>query len=143
MRMPPFPPGFHGEEGPKNSDRTFGFVMAAFFLLLAFYPLVRHGHPAVWAFTAPAALFLVFAIVAPRFLRPLHLAWLGIGNILARIVNPVVMGVLFFGLFTPMGILMRWTKPDPLRRKMEREAKTYWIPRAPEARPGDSMPHQF
>ena len=130
------------EEISRSSDRSFGLVMAAFFALLWLAPLVSRRHPRWWSLGI-AVVFLAVSIAIPQVLTPLNRLWTGLGQMMHRVVNPIVMGVLFFITVTPMGLLMRAFGRDPLRLKIERDAITYWIPRHPAGPSPDSMKNQF
>ena len=129
-------------DGPPagSSDRAFGLVFAVVFALIGLWPLLHAEPPRLWPF-APAALALGFALLAPRLLAPLNRLWTRFGHLLAKVSNPLVLGLLFFVLVTPMGLAMRVFGKDPLRRRLEPDAPSYWIPRPPPA-PGP-MSRQF
>ncbi len=129
-------------ETPEGSDRSFGFVFAAVFAVLTFWPLLRGGHPRWWAL-AIAVVFLVTALVWPRGLRPLNRIWLAFGRLLHRIVSPVVMGVIFFTVITPIGFFMRLAGKDALGLKRRADLGTYWIRRPPSAPEAETMTQQF
>ncbi|OSI28353.1 SxtJ family membrane protein [Bradyrhizobium canariense] len=124
-----------------GSDRTFGLVMAAAFGLVS---LVNGWHlGGLWPWTiALAALFLALALVRPSSLYPLNRAWMKFGSLLHRIVNPVVMGLLFYGAVFPTGAVMRLRGKDLLRMKREPDAESYWIARVPGPAP-ETMKDQF
>ena len=129
------------DEAPKgSSDRGFGLVFAAVFAIIGFWPLLDAAAPRLWAL-AIAAAFLGVAWLAPRTLAPLNRLWTRFGLLLARVMNPLVLGLLFYGVVTPMGLAMRALGKDPLRRRFEPEAASYWIARRP---PGPApMSRQF
>jgi hypothetical protein len=131
------------ETEPKSSDRTFGFVMAVAFAVICFIPWVRRGTEPRWYLLPLALVFLGFALFSPKKLRKLHLAWLNLGLFLQKFTSPVFLGVIYLLFFTPMGLLLRLFRADPLRRKLDPEAKTYWITRPTEMDPGKGMKHQF
>lgn len=119
------------DEAPKSSsDRGFGLVFAVLFAIIGFWPLLDGAAPRLWAL-APAAAFLALAWLAPRTLAPLNRLWTRFGLLLARVMNPLVLGLLFYGAVTPMGLVMRALGKDPLRRRFEPEAASYWIARRP------------
>lgn len=128
---------------PKSSDRTFGLVMMFALLLIALIPWIRRGAEPRWLFLPPALLMLGFALAAPAKLRPLHLAWLKLGLILQKFTSPIFLGVIYFFFFTPIGLLMQLFRADPLRRKLDPGASTYWISRETELDPGAGMKRQF
>ena len=127
-----------------SSDRSFGFVMAAFFALVALFPLLHGPLSSVrwWALVVAVA-FLASALLWTAPLRPLNRAWLKLGLLLSRIVSPIVMMVLFYATVTPVGALMRWAGKDPLRLRRNTAAASYWIPREPPGPAPDSMKQQF
>ena len=129
-------------EVPLGSDRSFGLVFAALFALIGAAPL-RHGADArLWAL-ALAAAFLMLALVAPKALRPLNWLWFRFGLALHHVVTPVVMGLLFFLVVSPIGLLMRASGKDPLRLRRAPEAASYWIVRQPPGPAPESMKNQF
>lgn len=125
-----------------SSDRTFGLVFAAFFLVIAFLPLLK-GHPARWWAAPFAVLFLCAALTRPSILRPLNALWLQIGLLLQKIVSPVVLAVLFYGIFTPGAFLYRLFGKDLLGLRFDRSARSYWISRTPPGPAPESMANQF
>jgi hypothetical protein len=126
-----------------GSNRNFGLVMAAFFLMLAAYKL--WSGRLVWAafWGALAAGFAGSALVAPALLAPLNLLWFRFGLLLHRIVSPIVMGLLFFAVMTPIGLVMRLFGQRPLALGFDREAASYWIPRANGTPAPGSMRKQY
>jgi hypothetical protein len=127
-----------------SSDRSFGYVMAAFFALVALFPLLHGPLSSIrwWALVVAAA-FLALALLWTAPLRPLNRAWLKLGLLLSKIVSPIVMMLLFYATVTPVGVLMRWTGQDPLRLRRNAAAASYWIPREPPGPAPDSMKQQF
>jgi predicted membrane metal-binding protein len=134
---------FSREEHVKaGSDRGFGFVFAGFFALVSALSWWR-GHTG-WHWTLPlAALLLVVALVYPRLLAPLNKLWLKFGLLLYKVMNPLVLGLLFFVTITPIGFVMRLFGKDFLRLRLDRGAKSYWIERTPPGPPPQSMRNQF
>jgi hypothetical protein len=126
----------------SSSNRTFGLVFAAFWLLFALAPLRKHGTVREWAL-ALSGVFLVLAMGRPLWLQPLNRLWTQLGLLLGRIVTPVVMTVLFFLVFTPVALLVRLLGKDPLRLALDAQAHTYWIERVPPGPEPGSMSHQF
>ncbi len=119
------------DEPPKgSSDRSFGLVFAAAFAVLAAWPLLHGEVVRRWALV-PAAAFAALAFAAPRVLAPLNRVWMRFGLLLGRVMNPLVLGLLFFPVVTPMGLVMRLLGKDPLRRCLEPKAASYWIERRP------------
>lgn len=134
---------FHRKpESRGASDRNFGAVFTVFWLLVGLAPL-RARHPARWWAVALAVLFLAAAWLRPAWLHPLNRVWTGLGVLLGRVVSPVVTGLLFYLVVTPMGLWARWRGKDPLHRRFDREAASYWIERRPAGPAPDTMTRQF
>jgi hypothetical protein len=134
---------FARDEGiQSSSDRVFGLVMAGVLFVLALLPLLR-GRGMRWWSLAAAVAFLLSALLFPRVLRRLNWLWLKVGLVLHAIVNPVVMGLLFYLTVTPIGLLLRWLGKDLLRLHFDKTADTYWVERRPPGPTPDTMPRQF
>jgi len=132
------------EEIAGSSDRTFGLVMAAGFALVGAAPMLHRGPGAVrWWSLALALAFLLVALVRPSLLAPLNRLWLRFGLLLARIVSPIGLALLYFTTIVPVGLLMRATGGDPLRLRRDPAATSYWIRRTPPGPAPESMKNQF
>jgi hypothetical protein len=124
------------------SDRSFGIVMAAAFAVLTVLNGWYEGR--AWPWTgALAVVFGVVALLYPGLLNPLNRLWLKFGLLLHKVVNPIVMGLLFFGTVLPTGLVMRAMGKDLLRLKRIPEAKSYWINRQPPGPAPETMKDQF
>ncbi len=130
------------EQVKGSSDRSFGVVFTVVFLLIGLLPL-RKGHAVRGWALALALLFAVMVLVRPTVLHPLNRAWTRLGLLLAKVVNPIVTGVLYFAVLTPFGTVMRLIGKDPLRLRMDANASSYWIERRPPGPPPESMANQF
>lgn len=130
------------EEMQGSSDRTLGLVFAVFFALVAVAPRLR-GHPVRWWALGAAAAFLLAALAAPGILAPLNRVWTALGRLLHAITNPVILGVFFYLVFTPVGWILRRMGKDLLLLKRDPAAPTYWIARQPPGPAPESMPSQF
>src|SRR5215469_1444214 len=129
------------EAANPGSDRTFGLVMAGAVAVLALLNGWHHGRLWPWE-AAIAALFLFAALLRPALLNSLNRLWMKLGLVLHRVVNPIVMGLLFFGTIWPTGLVMRMRGRDLLRLKREPAAGSYWIARPPGPKP-ETMKDQF
>jgi len=125
-----------------SSNRAFGLVFAVVLGAVALWPLRSGGAIRSWA-AVLAACFLLAAILRPSLLGGLNRWWTRFGLLLARVVHPVVTAILFFGAFTPVGFLMRRFGHDPMRRRFDPDATTYWIPRTPPGPAPGTMRKQF
>jgi fumarate reductase subunit D len=125
-----------------SSDRSFGLVFAGFFGILAGLSGWREGQ--VWPYwLGAAAVMLVTALIFPRGLAPANRAWTRLGLLLFKVVNPIVMFVLYVITIVPMGKARQWLGHDPLRLRLDRKAASYWIDRDPPGPPPATMKNQF
>lgn len=130
------------QEVEIGSPRSFGVVFVVVFSAIAAWPLLSGGAIRLWS-AGIAALLLFLALIAPQVLSPLNRLWFRFGELLGRIVTPIIMAVLFFIVFLPIGLLLRVMGKDLLRLKLEPDAKTYWISRDSEESKMGSMRNQF
>lgn len=125
-----------------SSDRSFGFVFAVVFVVIALWPLWHGGGLRWWSLGVAGAL-VVIAIAVPRILAVPNRLWLKLGLLLGKIVSPIALGVLFYLVFMPIGMLMRLFGKDPLKLRRDAAATTYWVDREPPGPPPTSMTNQF
>ena len=124
------------------SDRNFGFTMAAVFALIGAFGLYKaSSHAPIWL--GIAVVFAVLTLWRPQSLGPANRAWLKLGLLMYRVVNPVIMAILFFGAIMPIGLLMRLFGKDFLRLARDRSAPTYWLARTDPRPQSESMKQQF
>jgi hypothetical protein len=124
------------------SNRKFGWFFAAIFALLATYAYWK-----VWVEVAAAGvilsvLFAATTLVAPHFLNRLNSLWYGLGLLLGKIVSPIVLGIIFFILITPISVVTRIFGRDELKMK-KRAVDSYWVDRSPPGPPPDSFKNQY
>ena len=121
-----------------SSNRSFGIVFFVVFLLIAFYPLTYGGEIRIWS-VITSLIFLVSGLLNSKFLTPLNKLWFRFGIFLGKIISPVIMGIIFFLVVTPIGLIMRLLGKDVLNLKYNNK-KTYWIEKnGPKSR----MKNQF
>ena len=133
---------FHQHYGASDvkppSERSTGLVFAAVAMIVV---ILNWRSPVTpWVALAVSVLLVVVSLVAPRLLRPLSIFWFRLGLLLHRIVNPLVMLMLFAVVFVPTGLLMRLTK-DPLQAR--RRSGTYWIERKSDSASTELMINQY
>lgn len=126
-----------------SSERSFGWVFTVVFVLIGLYPLLGEA-PAVreWAL-AVAALLALVTLVRPSLLGPANRMWARFGLLLHRIVNPLIMGFIFYVVVTPIGLLLRLFGKDVLSLRFDSEASSYWVKRTPPGPEPDSLRNQF
>lgn len=116
-------------------------TFAALFAVLCGLSYWRNGGVDPW-FLGAASAFLIVTLVAPGLLGPLNRLWSAFGRLVHAIMSPVILAVLFYGAITPLGLLSRVFGYDPLRRRIDPVAKSYWIDRPQDSRK-TSMKNQF
>ena len=132
----------HDDREPP-SIKNFGLTFAVVFALIAFSPLVlRAEHPRYWALGLGLA-FAAAAYLAPSLLKPLNLLWFRLGMLLHRIVNPIVLGIMFLVFITPVALVLRLLGKKLIPLTFERDKASYWIERIPPGPAPDSLRNQF
>jgi hypothetical protein len=121
----------------KNNNITFGILFFFFFLILGLYPLKSGEVVRIWSIIL-SLLFLIITIIIPNFFTFLNKLWIKFGILLGKIVSPIIMGLVFFFVVTPIGTLVRIFKKDVMGLK--RGASSYWINREDKLQ---SMKKQF
>ena len=111
-----------------SSNRSFGLLFFIVFLAISLWPLKSQEDLRLWAFIL-ALIFFVLGILNSKFLTPLNKLWMKFGIFLGSIISPVVMGVVFFIVVTPVGLIMRFLGKDLLRINKSKFVSTYWISR--------------
>jgi hypothetical protein len=132
--------GGHSHSIPPSSDRSFCMVMAGAFLVIGLFMFWSTSQIHYWVF-ALSLIFLVVGLLIPALFRPLNKAWLHFGMLLQKVVNPMILGLLFFGIFLPVGLVLRLSGKDPLYLKKP-SGKSCWVARA-SSPPPEKMKLQF
>ena len=125
-----------------SSDRAFGMVLSVLFALAGLAPLLKH-RPMRPSALVLAVLFLAVTTLRPAWLHPLNQGWIKLGLLLGRVVNPIVMGLLFFVVVVPTALVFRVLGKDPLRLSFDATAASYWIERRPPGPAPQTMANQF
>ncbi len=125
-----------------SSERAFGLVWTCVLAIYGVLPLRKGGYLRLWSLALAVALLLV-SLCAPRLLSRPNALWAKLALLLHRIVNPIAMGILFYGFFVPLGLFNRMRGKDPLRLLPDPGASTYWIKREPPGPSAASMWNQF
>ena len=122
-----------------SSNRSFGLLFFIVFLAISLWPLKSQEDLRLWAFIL-ALIFFVLGILNSKFLTPLNKLWMKFGIFLGSIISPFVMGVVFFMVVTPVGLIMRFLGKDLLRINKSKFVSTYWISREKQ---NNTMKRQF
>ena len=121
-----------------SSNRSFGIVFFVVFLLIALYPLTHGGEIRIWSLII-SLIFLILGLLNSKILAPLNKIWFKFGILLGKIVSPLIMGIIFFLVVTPIGFIMRLLGKDVLNLKYNKN-KSYWIEKNG---PKSKMKNQF
>lgn len=124
------------------SNREFGLFFAALSAAVSAYAYWKDSLILTVITLVIAILFAVVVFISPKLLSPLNRFWYGFGMILGKIVSPIVLGIIFFLLITPVSLATRFFGRDALRIK-KRYVRSYWIAREPVGPPPDSFKNQF
>ena len=122
-----------------SSNRNFGLVFFFIFLVVSIWPLTHNESPRIWSAIISLA-FLILVLTRSKLLTPLNRLWAKFGIILGSIIAPIVMGVVFFLVVTPIGLVMKIIGKDLLSIKYDKKKETYWVKRD---RPTNTMKQQF
>ena len=123
------------------SNRRFGFFFAFIFALAATYWFYSENLTWAYTFFLTSFVFLIISLLKSEALLPLNKLWMRFGLLLGMIISPIVLGIIFFGLFTPIAILMHLIGRDELRLKFTKKT-SYWISRN-ESIQSESFKQQF
>ena len=126
------------DEVKLSSNRSFGVVFFIVFLLIGLYPFLKGNDLRIWSLII-SFIFLALGLINSRILTPLNRLWFKFGLLLGKFISPIIMGIIFFIVVTPIGIIMRLFKKDLLNLKFNKK-ETYWIDKSG---PKSKMKNQF
>ena len=121
-----------------SSNRSFGILFCIVFAVIAAWPVMNQGQLRIWPIPI-SFIFLVLGLLNSKLLSPLNLAWIKFGELLGRIIAPIVMAIVYFLIITPIGLFMRLIGKDLLNTKFSKD-NSYWIKRQKNIGP---MKRQF
>ena len=130
------------EEINLSSNRSFGIVFTLLFLAVGI-GMISGDHSEGWFFLAVSIILLVVTLACPSILGPLNWAWFKFGLLLGLVMNPLILGFVFFLVVTPMAVIRRLLGKDSLRLKSKPSLESYWIDRNPLGPKPSSMTRQF
>ena len=110
------------------SNRKFGFFLSTIFLLASLYSHYIDSEIMIYILGAFCGIFLIITIINAKILLPLNKLWMKFGILLGTIVSPIIIGIIYFGIFTPIAIIIRFAGRDELRLRLKKQ-KTHWINR--------------
>ncbi len=123
----------------KENNKGFGLLFFIVFLLIGLWPLIQGESPRILFFPI-ALVFLILGLMNAKILNPLNRLWIKFGELLGKIIAPVVMAFIYFIILTPLSFLVRITGKDLLKIKFSNKIKTYWVKRIKDLGP---MKKQF
>ena len=126
------------DQSNRSSNRSFGVVFFIVFLIISVYPILNYGEIRVWALII-SSIFLILGLVNSKLLSPLNNLWFRFGIFLGKIISPIIMGIIFYLVVTPIGFLMRILGKDLLNLKYNKN-NSYWIEKSG---PKSKMKNQF
>ena len=121
-----------------SSNRSFGIVFFVVFILIALYPLTYTGEIRIWS-AIVSLFFLILGLLNSKILSPFNKLWFKFGILLGKVISPIIMGIIFFLVVTPIGFIMRILRKDVLNLKYNKN-KSYWIEKNG---PKSKMKNQF
>ena len=121
------------------SNKNFGLVFFVFFLIIGLWPLLETNEIRYWSIFL-SIIFLLLGITNSKLLNPLNKIWFNFGILLGKMISPLVMGIIFFLVVTPIGVIMRVFGKDILSLKYNKKNKSYWIEKNG---PKSKMKNQF
>ncbi|WP_119270105.1 SxtJ family membrane protein [Taklimakanibacter deserti] len=130
------------DDARAGSDRSFGIVFAVVFALIGLFPLTHGGDIRLWAL-AGTLVFGGLAFLWPSLLAPLNRLWFRFGMLLHKIVNPLVLGLMFFVIITPVAAIVRLFGGKLLSLGFDKEARSYWHRRTPPGPAPETIRNQF
>jgi len=122
-----------------SSNRSFGIVFFIVFLFIALYPITYSEDIRIWSLII-SFIFIILGLLNSKILTPLNKLWFKFGVILGKIISPIIMGIIFFLVVTPIGLIMKVLGKDLLRLKYNKKDNTYWIEKNG---PKSKMKNQF
>ena len=124
-----------------NQLRSFGLTVGGVFALIGIWPvIIRNQDPRWWAFVAAGCLLLP-ALIFPKSLFWIYKGWMAVGHVMGWINTRIILGVVFYAVVTPIGIVRRWLGRDPMGRRVRTDVDTYRVIRKP--RPGSDLTKQY
>ena len=111
----------------QNKNKSFGILLFFFFIIISLWPLFSKNEIRIWSLVT-ALIFLMLAILNPKLLSPFTKLWIKLGELIGKFISPIIIGIIYFLVLTPIGLLMKMFKKDLLNLKFSKN-ETYWVKR--------------
>ena len=108
-----------------GSNRSFGAVFFVVFLLIGLWPILKGNEIRIWAIVI-SLIFLILGILNSKILTPFNKVWFRFGIFLGNFISPIIMGIVFFLVVTPTGLIMKLFRKDLINLR-KNNSSTYWI----------------
>ena len=125
----------------RKELRSFGLLVGGVFSVIGLWPILFRGDPPRWWALALGGTLIVLGLALPVVLKPVYRIWMKVGHVLGWVNTRIILGIIFYGLFTPMGLIRRALGKDSMRRALVQDTDTYRVTRTP--RPPSHVKHQF
>ena len=125
----------------RNDLRSFGLLVGGVFSVIGLWPILFRGDPPRWWALALGGTLIVLGLALPVVLKPVYRIWMKVGHVLGWVNTRIILGIIFYGLFTPMGLIRRALGKDAMRRALVQDTDTYRVTRT--RRPPSHVKHQF
>ncbi len=114
------------EKEKLPSNRNFGIVFFIVFVIIGLWPVIANNEIRYWSIFI-SLIFLFLGLINSKLLNPFNRIWFNFGIILGKIISPIIMGIIFYLVVTPTGLIMRFLRKDILRLKFDKKSRSYWI----------------
>lgn len=128
---------------PLPSNRQFGVVFIVFFAVLGLLGLWQGGWRLTPWFFGASGLVALITLFSPAVLTPFNRWWMKLAAFLHMVMSPVILGLMYFVILTPVAFAMRLAGRDEMKRRWQPKASSYWVPREPPGPPPGSLDNQF
>ena len=112
----------------KTSEKSFGILFGVIFLIISLWPLLNSNNLRLWSLAVSLTFFLI-SFLKPSLFKPFNNAWIKLGELLGRIIAPIIMAIVYFLILTPISLLVRLFGKDLIGMKFNNDIKSYWIER--------------
>ena len=121
--------------------RSFGLTVGGIFAVIGFWPIIFHYDGPRWWAVVVAGCLLIPAVALPKSLFWIHRGWMAVGHVLGWINTRIILGLVFYAIVTPIGLIRRWLGKDPMGQQLRPDLDSYRVTRKP--RPASHLTKQY